>query len=225
MVVAPLAPNGSTGATPYEQEVKLEKLFGELQAGFKKMEGIADPNKQANILKDLTNKMQEAKSLIKEFEQEARTDNMPAAELTSRKKGLVQQLNEYIAKKKELGNDIAGRKELIGAAKRGDGPKDYNNMDTTQLIVEGRKKIKESDEDCYRQGYHGLHHVAADGGGGHHCPQDCTHPQVYQYGISTATPATSDRTQDAWLQSAHSSPPSLNRYVDTIIWQPLKEHL
>lgn len=66
-------------------------------------------------------------SLIKEFEQEARTDNMPAAELTSRKKGLVQQLNEYIAKKKELGNDIAGRKELIGAAKRGDGPKDYNS--------------------------------------------------------------------------------------------------
>ena len=66
-------------------------------------------------------------SLIKEFEQEARTDNMPAAELTSRKKGMVQQLNEYIAKKKELGNDIAGRKELIGAAKRGDAPKDFNS--------------------------------------------------------------------------------------------------
>lgn len=66
-------------------------------------------------------------SLIKEFEQEARTDGMPAAELTSRKKGMVQQLNEYIAKKKELGSDIAGRKELIGAAKRGDVPKDYNS--------------------------------------------------------------------------------------------------
>ena len=66
-------------------------------------------------------------SLIKEFEQEARTDGMPAAELTSRKKGMVQQLNEYIAKKKELGSDIAGRKELIGAAKRGDAPKDYNS--------------------------------------------------------------------------------------------------
>ena len=61
MGATPLVPNGATGATPYEQEVKLEKLFGELQAGFKKMEGVADPNKQANILKDLTNKMQEAK--------------------------------------------------------------------------------------------------------------------------------------------------------------------
>lgn len=52
---------------------------------------------------------------------------MPAAELTLRKKGMVQQLNEYIAKKKDLGNDIAGRKELIGAAKRGDIPKDHNS--------------------------------------------------------------------------------------------------
>lgn len=66
-------------------------------------------------------------SLIKEFEQEARMDGMPAAELTSRKKVLVQQLNDFIAKKKEHGNDIAGRKELIGAAKRGDIPKDTNS--------------------------------------------------------------------------------------------------
>ena len=54
-------------------------------------------------------------------------DGMPAAELTSRKKVLVQQLNDFIAKKKEHGNDIAGRKELIGAAKRGDIPKDTNS--------------------------------------------------------------------------------------------------
>ena len=54
-------------------------------------------------------------------------DGMPAAELTSRKKGLVQQLNDFIAKKKLLGNDIAGRQELIGAAKRGDVPKDTNS--------------------------------------------------------------------------------------------------
>ena len=45
----------------YEQEAKLDKLFNELQAGFKKMEGISDPNKQSNVLKDLTSKMQEAK--------------------------------------------------------------------------------------------------------------------------------------------------------------------
>ena len=48
-------------SSPYEQEAKLDKLFNELQTGFKKMEGVSDPNKQTNLLKDLTNKMQEAK--------------------------------------------------------------------------------------------------------------------------------------------------------------------
>lgn len=49
----------------YEQEGKLNKLFSELQAGFKKLEGIPDPNKQTNVLKDLTSKMQEAKRCLK----------------------------------------------------------------------------------------------------------------------------------------------------------------
>lgn len=48
----------------YEQEGKLNKLFGELQAGFKKLEGIPDPNKQTSVLKDLTSKMQEAKRCL-----------------------------------------------------------------------------------------------------------------------------------------------------------------
>ena len=60
MVATPLVTTASA-STAYEQEAKLDKLFSELQAGFKKMEGMADPNKQANILKDLTSKMQEAK--------------------------------------------------------------------------------------------------------------------------------------------------------------------
>ncbi len=45
---------------------------------------------------------------------------------------------------------------------------------------------------CGVQGYHGLHHVAADGGGGHHCPQDCTHPQVYQCKHNYGMAALSD---------------------------------
>ena len=64
MVATPLAPNASGGATVYEQEAKLDKLFNELQAGFKKMESITDPNKQSSLLKDLTSKMQEAKRYL-----------------------------------------------------------------------------------------------------------------------------------------------------------------
>ena len=58
-----------------------------------------------------------ASRLIKDFEQEARTDGMPPAELAARKKGLVQQLNEYIAMKKERGANITAKQELIGIKK------------------------------------------------------------------------------------------------------------
>ena len=50
--------------------------------------------------------------LIKEFEREARTDGVPSAELASRKKALVQELNCYIAMKKERSGDLEARKEL-----------------------------------------------------------------------------------------------------------------
>lgn len=64
MVASSAAPAVQAGPTQYEQETKLEKLFGDLRAGFQKMQGISDPNKQSNLLKDLTNKMQEAKRCV-----------------------------------------------------------------------------------------------------------------------------------------------------------------
>ena len=63
--------------------------------------------------------------LIKDFEQEARTDGMPPAELATRKKGLVQQLNDFIAMKKERGASITAKQELIGT-KKGPVVKDVN---------------------------------------------------------------------------------------------------
>lgn len=65
MVGTPSAAKAQAEASNvYEQEAKLTKLFSELQAGFKKLEGVSDPNKQTNALKDLTNKMQEAKRCL-----------------------------------------------------------------------------------------------------------------------------------------------------------------
>lgn len=65
MVGTPSAAKAQAETTNvYEQEAKLTKLFSELQAGFKKLEGISDPNKQTNALKELTNKMQEAKRCL-----------------------------------------------------------------------------------------------------------------------------------------------------------------
>lgn len=45
-----------------EQEIKVAKIFAELKDGFKKVNAISDVNKQQNILKDLTGRMQEVKT-------------------------------------------------------------------------------------------------------------------------------------------------------------------
>ena len=45
----------------YEQELKLETLFEELSAGFVKLQGLPDAKAQS-LLKELTSKMQEAKT-------------------------------------------------------------------------------------------------------------------------------------------------------------------
>ena len=71
--------------------------------------------------------------LIKDFEQEARTDGMPPAELATRKKGLVQQLNDFIAMKKERGANITAKQELIGT-KRAPAVKDVNGEPQKLLL-------------------------------------------------------------------------------------------
>ena len=51
--------------------------------------------------------------LIKEFEKEARAENLPAQELTNRKRAMVQELNNFITQKKERSNALSARVELI----------------------------------------------------------------------------------------------------------------
>lgn len=58
----PGTPKTPAAESSYEQEAKLEKLFRELGAGFKKLDSSADAIKQASQLKELTTKMQEAKT-------------------------------------------------------------------------------------------------------------------------------------------------------------------
>jgi hypothetical protein len=61
-------------------------------------------------------------SLIREFERDARDDNMPPDELNRRKKALVQELNGFIALKKAYSAQAAQRGELMqGASSSGGG--------------------------------------------------------------------------------------------------------
>ncbi|EIE27118.1 hypothetical protein COCSUDRAFT_55142 [Coccomyxa subellipsoidea C-169] len=137
-------------AGKYEQEAKLTAIYAELRDGFKKADGISDLNKQQSLLKDLTSKMQEAKVLIKEFEQEARTDGISAAELANRKKAMVQELNNFISMKKERSADLDARKELVAGGSPSKAPQTINEMSAQQLMERGRKEMKAQDESLLR---------------------------------------------------------------------------
>jgi len=50
------------GSDRYDQEVKVAKIFAELKDGFKKVDATSDTNKQQNLLRDLTARMQDVKT-------------------------------------------------------------------------------------------------------------------------------------------------------------------
>lgn len=140
-------PSTSTSTAAYEQELQLEKLFHGLSAGFQKLDKLAGA-KQAALLKDLTADMQEAKTLIREFEREARTDGMPANELNFRKKQYVQELNGFIGLKKAYSGASGQRSELMDGSKSE--TEKLSSMNTTELMQMGRQQIKETDTSLLR---------------------------------------------------------------------------
>ena len=133
-----------SGVQKYDQEKQLEAIFEELKAGFKKYDGLTAGDKQQALLKELTAKMQDCKkyaqslclwlqhcftqtvmeiflvlrSLIKEYEREARTDGLAPQVLADRKKSMVQELNTYIGDKKKRADELAAKAELLGTSGR-----------------------------------------------------------------------------------------------------------
>ena len=73
--------------------------------------------------------------LIKEFEREARTDGISAAELANRKKAMVQELNNFISMKKERSADLDARKELVAGGSPSKAPQTINGGDIASLIT------------------------------------------------------------------------------------------
>ena len=50
------------GSSKYDQENKLALIWAELRDGFKKVDGISDSGQQQALLRELTDRMQEAKA-------------------------------------------------------------------------------------------------------------------------------------------------------------------
>lgn len=137
----------SSASAPYEQELQLERIFHSLSQGFQKLDKLSEAKQQA-ALKDLTAQMQEAKTLIREFEREARTDGMPANDLNFRKKAYVQELNGFIGLKKAYVGGAAARAELLDGAKSES--QQLAGKSTQELMQLGRRDMKETDASLLR---------------------------------------------------------------------------
>ncbi|KAI8473157.1 MAG: hypothetical protein J3K34DRAFT_361577, partial [Monoraphidium minutum] len=139
-----------------EQEEKLDAIFSSLEGAFKKLDKIKDDAKRQAALKDITGKLRDAKALVKEFEREARIDGMPARELAERKRALVNELNSYIALKKNYSGADEARGELLAGAAPGGGGEGggggggergnpYDGMTMQELVKEGRRGMQETE--------------------------------------------------------------------------------
>eukprot|EP00884_Botryococcus_braunii_P012278 jgi/Botrbrau1/21050/Bobra.0144s0051.1 len=132
----------------YNEEDKLDELFADVRKLFKKVEGV-DGKKTDAVLKEIGTKLQEAKTLIKDFEREARADGMPADELAARKKGRVQELNALIQRKKDLASANEAHAQLL-ADKKGKNERGVNDLSAQQLMDVGKKEIAATDEALIR---------------------------------------------------------------------------
>ncbi|KDD76025.1 hypothetical protein H632_c391p2 [Helicosporidium sp. ATCC 50920] len=132
----------------YDQEILLENTFKSLSEGFRKLDRVTDANKRQALLKQLTSQMQEAKTLIRDFEQEAAADGMDPVALASRKKALVQELNGYIGLRKSQSAANAEREEMLAGARTE--AEMISGMGNEQLMSMGRSQINETDASLLR---------------------------------------------------------------------------
>ncbi|WIA38596.1 hypothetical protein OEZ86_001906 [Tetradesmus obliquus] len=133
-----------------DQEIRLDALFGALELDFGKLEKARDPAKVQGLLKEVTKKLKDAKALIHEFEREARTDGMPAREMADRKRRAANELNRFIALKKQYSSTEDGRNELLAGAGpvtagQAETSVGYDGMTMQELMKEGRKGVQEID--------------------------------------------------------------------------------
>mmetsp|Transcript_23071 Transcript_23071/g.64069 ORF Transcript_23071/g.64069 Transcript_23071/m.64069 type:complete len:266 (+) Transcript_23071:526-1323(+) len=130
-----------------ETEQMIRDSFKRLDSGFQQIERLKDSEK-ASVLKGLTTIMQECKRQLKDFEREARTDGMPPAILSDKKRQLVQELNTYIALKKTQTAQMQARNQLMEPSTSSSAAQQENGFEgkkTQELVQMGRKEIKEID--------------------------------------------------------------------------------
>ncbi|CAJ1940704.1 unnamed protein product [Sphenostylis stenocarpa] len=152
-------------ASNLQMSPQVEQIHGEIRDnfralanGFQKLDKIKDANRQSNQLEELTNKMREAKRLIKEFDreikdEEGRNPTDVNKQLNDEKQSMIKELNSYVALRKTYMNTIGNKKlELFDNGAGASEPTAEDNvqlaseMSNQELINAGTKTMDETDQ-------------------------------------------------------------------------------
>uniref|UniRef100_A0A0D9WU53 t-SNARE coiled-coil homology domain-containing protein n=1 Tax=Leersia perrieri TaxID=77586 RepID=A0A0D9WU53_9ORYZ len=138
-----------------EIDGQIGDILRALQNGFQKLEKIKDANRRSRQLQELTDKMRDCKSLIKDFERVVKdmagsTDPDTARMLHDRKQSMIKELNSYVALKKQHASENK-RVDLFDGLSVEDGFGDENvllasNMTNQQLMDQGNQMMDETDQ-------------------------------------------------------------------------------
>lgn len=128
---------------PTEQEERINGIFMKVDKLFRKVTKTKDPDKIHQLMKNITDSLKEAKSLLKEFEREARADGMPVPMLQDRKKVLADQLNTYIQQRKEIG--VGAQKDELFAGGIQPQEETIEQMSMQQLMQRGRRDWEDTE--------------------------------------------------------------------------------
>ncbi|KFK29390.1 putative plant snare 11 [Arabis alpina] len=119
-----------------EIEGQINDLFRALSNGFQKLEKIKDANRQSRQLEELTDKMRDCKSLIKDFDKEVKSletvnDANTNRMLNDRRQSMVKELNSYVALKKKYSSNLASNNKRVDLF---DGPAE-DHMEENVLLA------------------------------------------------------------------------------------------
>jgi SNARE protein len=129
--------------------------FRALSNGFQKLEKIKDSSRQSRQLEELTEKMREAKGLIKEFDKEvkaleARFDSKTTKFLNEKKQSMIKELNSYVALKKQYASNIENKRiELFEGPSEGYTEENVllaSAMTNEQLMDQGNQMMDDTDQ-------------------------------------------------------------------------------
>ncbi|KAJ0240019.1 putative plant SNARE 11 [Hirschfeldia incana] len=141
-----------------EIEGQINDLFRALSNGFQKLEKIKDANRQSRQLEELTDKMRDCKSLIKDFDREVKSlegggnDANTNKMLNDRRQSMVKELNSYVALKKKYSSNLANNNKRVDLF---DGPAEDNmeenvllasNMSNQELMNKGNSMMDDTDQ-------------------------------------------------------------------------------